>query len=242
LDVDSNLDRFRIEARRAVAGGADLLLFPELFLTGYRRKVAPDRARDAFRELSSEFPHVLFVFGSLSENRRNRVTVWSGGAVLASYDKVHLFHPNDEHQMWEPGDRYVAFRWQGRTFGILNCNDLRFPEQARALRLRARAEVLLIPAWWPWRRDHVWRTLLRARAIENAVWVLGCCIQASAVPEEEFAGAGNYVFDPVGTAIATQDDVFFDLPIESPPPLVVDPLDTRSGVTRVEIFGERQET
>ena len=57
--------------------------------------------------------------------------------------------------------------------------------------------LLIAPAWWPWRRDWVWSTLLRARAIENGVWVVGCCIAGSVFEAEDFAGAGNHVFDPL---------------------------------------------
>ena len=233
LDVESNLRRLREEAAGAAGEGARLVVFPELFLTGYSRSLDPVRARATFAEASAAAPDTLFVFGSLSEDRRNRLTAWAGGTELARYDKVHLFRPNREHESWDRGERYVALRWQGLTLGFLNCNDLRFPEQARALRLQARCEVLVVPAWWPWRRDHVWRTLLRARAIENGAWVLGCCIAGSVIPGEEFAGAGNHVFDPLGDPVRTADDRTYLL--GSPPPLVVDPLAEAVDVPHVEI-------
>ncbi|HSL16267.1 MAG TPA: nitrilase-related carbon-nitrogen hydrolase [Methylomirabilota bacterium] len=223
LDVASNLERFEAEAVRAVEGGAEVLVFPELFMTGYTRTVDPAEVRARFARISAAAPEALFVFGSISEDRRNRVTVWLGGEQVVFYDKVHLFRPNGEHELWEPGERYVALRWRGLTIGLMNCNDLRFPEQARALALEARCDLLVVPAWWPWRRDWVWRTLLQARAIENGVWVLGCCIANSVFPGEDFAGAGNHVFDPLGEPVRTADDVTYDLALQSPPKLIVDP-------------------
>jgi predicted amidohydrolase len=107
----------------------------------------------------------------------------------------------------------------------MTCNDVRYPEQARALRLQARCQMLVVPAWWPWRRDHVWRTLLRARAIENGVWTAGCCIEASVFPGEDFAGAGNHVYDPLGEPVRTADDHTFEIDLDHPPQLVVDPLE-----------------
>jgi predicted amidohydrolase len=95
--------------------------------------------------------------------------------------------------------------------------------------------VLVVPAWWPWRRDWVWRTLLRARAIENGVWVFGCCIAGSVFPGEDFSGAGNHVFDPLGEPVRTTDDVFYEVDAENPPALVVDPCDESVPITRVEI-------
>ena len=236
LDVDTNLRRAREESERAVAGGAGIVVFPELFLTGYARALEPARARQAFGAISAGAPGTLFVFGSISEEGRNRLTAWHAGREAARYDKVHLFRPNQEHQLWQAGERYVALRWRGLTIGLVNCNDVRFPEQARALRLRARCGLLLAPAWWPWRRDHVWRTLLRARALENGVYVAGCCVAASAHAGEEFAGAGNHVFDPLGAPVETKDDHTYELALEAPPALIVDPLEQAVAIDRVDVI------
>lgn len=228
--------RFEAEVARAVEAGAKIVVFPELFLTGYSRSVDVVAVREIFARLSADAPLVLFVFGSISEDRRNRVTVWSGGEQMAFYDKVHLFRPNGEFDYWEQGDRYVAFKWNGLTIGLMNCNDLRFPEQARALALEARCDLLIAPAWWPWRRDWVWSNLLRTRAIENGVWMLGCCIAGSVCEREDFAGAGNHVFDPLGEAVRTADDVLYDLSLEDSPKLIVDPREEAVEITKLEVF------
>ncbi len=65
LDVESNLQRLQEEALQAVATGAELVVFPELFLTGYSRPLEPSRAREIFSEVSAVSPDVLFVFGSV---------------------------------------------------------------------------------------------------------------------------------------------------------------------------------
>jgi predicted amidohydrolase len=235
-EVDANLRRLDEEASEAAAS-AELVVFPESFLHGYRRTVEPGRVRDSFARISRRHPGVTFVFGSFSEERRNRMTVWRGGTELACYDKVHLFPPNDELQIWSPGERYVAVDLGDFRLGLLTCNDVRFPEQARALRMRALCDMLVAVAWWPWRRDWVWRTLLQARAIENGVWVLGCCVAASEWPEERFAGAGNYVFDPHGEPVRTTDDRLFDLDPVRARGLVVDPLEQAVTVDTVEVVG-----
>lgn len=234
-DVESNLERLAEEAAEAVAAGAQLVVFPESFLHGYTRRVDPARARAHFAAASSRSPGTLFAFGSISEARRNRMTLWQGGRELARYDKVHLFAPNGEFELWEEGDHYVAVRALGQTFGLLNCNDVRFPEQARALRLQAACNVLLAVAWWPWRRDHVWRTLLRARAIENAAWVIGCCVAASEHPGERFAGAGNYVVDLHGEAVRPRDDNLYELNLEGSGAPLVDPQLGYRAITHVEV-------
>jgi predicted amidohydrolase len=237
-DVESNLRRFAAEAQQAVDAGAEIVVFPELFVTGYTRTADPAGLRERFARVSSAAPETLFVFGSISEDRRNRVTVWTEGGEIARYDKVHLFRPNGEHELWRPGDRYVAFRWRDLTFGLVNCNDLRFPEQARALVLEARCDALIVPAWWPWRRDWVWCTLLRARAIENGVWTIGCCIASSVGGDESFAGAGNHVFDPFGEPVRTADDVSYELGLDRRPELIVDSRQEAVDSAIVEVLGD----
>jgi predicted amidohydrolase len=236
LDVASNLSRLREEAAQAAAAGAELCVFPESFLHGYRRQADPVEIRQQFTAVSSDHPRIAFVFGSFTEDRRNRMTVWQAGRELARYDKVHLFGPNGEFDLWEPGDRYAAVKLQEWTLGLVNCNDLRFPEQARALRMQARCDVLVTVAWWPWRRNHVWEALLRARAIENGVFAIGCCITASQHPDESFAGAGNYVFDPLGDPVPTLDDHSYDLDRSRFGAVLIDPLKLAVDVAQVEVY------
>jgi len=235
LDVASNLSRLDEEGRAAADQGADLVVFPESFIHGYTREAAPERIRAAFAAISASWPATTFAFGSFSEERRNRMTLWRNGREQARYDKVHLFAPNGERALWDEGDRYAAARLGEWTIGLMNCNDLRFPEQARALRLRARCNLLLVVAWWPWRRDHVWRTLLQARAVENGVWTIGCCVAASEHPGERFAGAGNHVFDPHGDAVHSADDHVYVLDREHLAPLIVDPERDYRDVDTVDI-------
>jgi len=78
------MQRLREEALGAAQEGAEIVVFPELFLTGYTRPLDPQRAREVFAEVSEVAPDALFVFGSISETRRNRVTVWSGGTASTS--------------------------------------------------------------------------------------------------------------------------------------------------------------
>lgn len=237
-DVAGNLERMAREGAEAAAAGADLCVFPEAFLHGYRRHLDPALARERFRSLSGDCPGTAFLFGTITEDRRNRLTVWQSGEERARYDKVHLFRPTGEFEIWEPGDRYAAVRLGDWTLGLLTCNDLRFPEQARALRLRTRCDALVVPAWWPWRREHVLRALLQARAIENAVFTVGCCIAASEHPEERFAGAGNHVFDPLGDPIHTPDDHSYLLDKRACEAVLVDPLQTCVDIQDVRLFPE----
>jgi predicted amidohydrolase len=77
--------------------------------------------------------------------------------------------------------------------GVVICYDLRFPELVRAMALRG-MDVLFVPARWPSARDDAWYTLLKARAIENQIFVVGC----NALGKE---GGYSYSFDPLGRCI-----------------------------------------
>ncbi len=237
MDPESNLQRCQSEAQAAAEAGAELIVFPESFLHGYTRSLDPEIIRPLLREISGDHPKSLFAFGSFTEEGRNRMTLWQRGEEAARYDKVHLFLPNGEATLWKPGQSYAALAFGDWTLGLLNCNDVRFPEQARALRLLGRCDLLLAVAWWPWRRDHIWSTLLRARAIENGAFTVGCCIAASEYPGEPFAGAGNHVFDPLGAPVPTPDDHSYVLDRALLRQVMVDPLETAVGITQMEIFG-----
>lgn len=200
-DLAANFAALKRDVDDAAARGCDAIMFPEVFLTGYTGVADPAEVHAKFGELSARHPALLCVFGSVSEQRRNRASVYLAGSSIASYDKVHLFRPNREHEMWEPGTCYTAFTHGEWRIGLCICNDVRFPEQSRALKLQHDVNLLLYPALWPWQRDDVWSALLRARAIENGCFVAGCCVAGVDNGGELFDGAGNYVFDPLGNPV-----------------------------------------
>lgn len=107
------------------------------------------------------------------------VAVDASGALVGAYQKVHLYDAfgTRESDRLEPGRADappLVIRQGDLTFGVITCYDLRFPESARRL-VDAGADVVVVPAAWldgPHKADH-WRTLLRARAIENTCAVVG---------------------------------------------------------------------
>lgn len=121
------------------------------------------------------------------------------GAAHADYRKIHLYDSFGyrESDRLTPGALHpVLVDVHGFGVGLLTCYDLRFPEQARALVARG-AEVLVVPAAWlagPRKVDH-WRTLLRARAIENTAYVV-----AAGQPGPRYTGH-SLVIDPLGDVL-----------------------------------------
>jgi predicted amidohydrolase len=125
------------------------------------------------------------------------------GRIIGSYDKVHLFPPFDEDQYLTPGTEIPIFKTNLGIFGIAICFDIRFPELTRLLTLRG-AQVIFIPAEFPAERISVWATLLRARAIENQVFVVGCNSVGS--DGKNIFGGRSAIIDPEGRTLAQADD------------------------------------
>ncbi|HSE54906.1 MAG TPA: carbon-nitrogen hydrolase family protein [Nocardioidaceae bacterium] len=140
----------------------------------------------------------------------NTLVVVDGDGVRASYRKIHLY----DSFGYKESDRLLAGDLEpvvveigGFQVGLMTCYDLRFPEMARALVDRG-AEVLVVPAAWvagPRKVDH-WRTLLKARAIENTVYVV-----AAGQPGPRYSGH-SMVVSPRGEVLEVEAD---DLLVQS---------------------------
>lgn len=161
--------------------GARLVLLPEMWSTGF--------ANDRLKELSETTPRVLedlsvvakklrlTVIGSLPEKRKDGFSntayvVDRDGSVAGIYRKVHLFSPTAEDRYFEPGRKAVVCQTSLGPIGLMICYDLRFPELCRSLTLGG-AKMVAVLAEWPAERVAHWKVLLKARAIENQLFVLG---------------------------------------------------------------------
>ncbi|MFA1542988.1 carbon-nitrogen hydrolase family protein [Actinomadura monticuli] len=133
------------------------------------------------------------------------VALGPGGDIVAEYRKLHLYDAfgYKESALVRPGEIGApeTFTVDGVTFGMQTCYDVRFPEVTRRI-VDAGADVLVLPAAWvpgPLKEDH-WRTLVRARAIENTIYV-------AAAGQCAPMGAGNSMLvDPMGVVVAGLGD------------------------------------
>lgn len=167
--------------------GADLVLLPELWAPGY---FAFDRYEEEAAALDSPLVEALraaargadcTVFaGSVLERsdlgiHNTALLIDRSGAVVLTYRKCHLFGlaSSREAQLLVPGDRADVVDTDLGRVGLMTCYDLRFPELAREL-LDQGASVILTAAAWPQARLEHWRLLVRARALENQVFLLAC--------------------------------------------------------------------
>ena len=186
----------------------DILLFPELLDGGYggsRGGVTTHHPGDAlisdFVTASMTLPCYI-VAGSISYKdrtggRTNSSLVFYQGRLIHRYDKIHLFRPSGDDRLFVPGSSIRPFPLgvggMHLRAGVAICYDIRFPELIRSLAQQG-VRVLFVPARWPVRRNEAWRTLLKARAIENQIFVIGCNARGG-------EGGFSYAFDPLGKMI-----------------------------------------
>lgn len=187
-----------------------LLVLPEMFSSGFsmtaEKTVQGDSREDEtfLAELAAgceglALGGVVSPTGKDGRARNEAVAVDAEGRVLARYGKQQLFTPDGEDGAYEAGNQAVVFSWQGVALAPLVCYDLRFPEHFRRA-ADLGAQVLVVIASWPSRRQLHWELLLRARAIENQAYAIGVN-RCGRDPNGVYAG-GSMVVDPRGRVMA----------------------------------------
>ncbi len=213
-DKAANLAQIEDATRRAAAEGAQLIVFPESAMLysrelDARQLLAAERLDGPFGRRLGELAlqHRITVVCGVFEQAGgdsvyNTVVVYGpGGRRLGQYRKIHLYDAFNrrESDLVEAGEGdLLTFTQEGLTFGVMNAYDVRFPELARELVVDLGAQVLLLPAAWVrgnLKEDH-WEILVRARAIENTVYVL-----AADQVGQDCCGL-SMIVDPMGVPLA----------------------------------------
>jgi len=200
-DKETNLTKVEATLRRT---RAKLVLFPELFTTGFDfprlRELAEPLSGETVRTLC-ELAGDRLIAGTLLESNAGRLyntfVLLSGGGIIAAYRKLHLF--GEEKRHFSCGSKPVVAKTENIGFGLATCYDLRFPELFRRLALMG-SEVFLLSSEFPAQRQEHFDVLIRARAIENQCFMLAC----NRVGRDEhntYAG-GSAIISPWGEVLA----------------------------------------
>lgn len=208
-DAKANFAHAEAMIRKAVERDhPDTVVLPETFNTGFFPQDLPpcaDEDGKAVKALCSALAkelHINIVAGSVANRRAdgyyNTAYVFDrSGAVVAEYDKTHLFTPSGEHNFFHMGSRTCRFTLEGIPCGLIICYDIRFPELIRSLTVQG-VDLLFVVSQWPAKRTMHLDTLARARAIENQTF-LALCNSAAA----DTACAGHSaIIDPWGEYLA----------------------------------------
>jgi omega-amidase len=210
---DKNLARVRSMTAEARRRGSDLVLFPELWSTGYVLERAAEYAAPVGAGVFAETAqiakeHAIHILGSLLEafehGFRNTAVLFSPeGQLVAQYSKVHLFRPMEEDKYLIPGREAPLFDLPWGRSALAICYDLRFPELFRKYALGG-ASIVFLVAEWPYPRLLHWQTLLRARAIENQSFVVACNRVGESGEWSYFGHSA--IYDPSGELVAGTAD------------------------------------
>lgn len=210
----SNAPLNRDKARRlfdaAVKDNPDVVVLPETWNLGFFPKNVKDLADidgeptcSLLSDLAKEYG-INVVGGSIANNENNQTYNTNyvfdrNGKVISKYHKIHLFSPSGEQEYFEHGNKVSIFELDGLKASTIICYDLRFPELVRSLALQG-IQILFVPAEWPLARVEHWKTLLRARAIENQMFVVG--VNGAGVANEVKYGGNSMIIDPWGEILA----------------------------------------
>src|SRR5438093_4841011 len=224
-DKAANLDKAARLVAEAAATGADVVVLPEKWnaigdAAVYHATAETLEVGESVAAMSdwARTHGITLVGGSIAERRDRRAKLSNTsvvfdpeGEIAAVYRKIHLFDVEvggvvyRESEAEEPGDQAVVAEAEDWKIGLTVCYDVRFPELYRILALEG-AQVVTVPAHFttPTGKDH-WHVLLRARAIENQLYVVAAAQIGETLPGKPAYGR-SLIDDPWGVVVAQAPD------------------------------------
>lgn len=215
--VDENLNIF--EEKTAKCSGCDVILLPEMFVSGcMMTKKSREVAMAEKIQVALRYQDVrqmmqgwakredALVIGSTAYEEEGRyynrlIAAFPDGYFLY-YDKRHCFRMGSENEHFSAGNQHLVFNFRGAKIAAFICYDLRFPVWCRNVQ---DYDVALFIANWPESRREVWKTLLKARAIENQAYVAAVNCVGTDTNGLKYVG-DSMVVDPRGNVVKSADE------------------------------------
>ena len=216
-DIKSNMDKAEAMIRDAKKVGSDLILLPELWSSGYdlanvNQYINPNRViQSRFNELSTLYN--LAIAGSLIEEKNHKYyntlsICLPGNETPCQYKKIHLIPQLDEEKWLSPGNELSICEINNFQVGLVICYDIRFPELIRKYTLKG-VDLVIVVAEWPLSRIDHWITLLRARAIENQIYI--AAVNSVGETGKMILGGHSCIITPWGKILITGNEHQEDL-------------------------------
>jgi deaminated glutathione amidase len=224
-DKAANLETAERLVAQAAATGADLVVLPEKWngigdAGFYHASAEPLDGGESVAAMATwaRTHGITLVGGSIVELREGRekrsntsLVFDSDGEIVATYRKIHLFDVEvggvvyRESESEEPGEEAVVAQAEDWAIGLSACYEVRFPELYRILALEG-SQLVTVPAHFttPTGKDH-WHVLLRARAIENQLYVAAAAQTGETLPGKPAYGR-SVIVDPWGLVLAQAPD------------------------------------
>lgn len=197
---------------RDLRGNCDLLVFPEMTLTGFTMNASrfaeeiDGIGTRYFMNLASRL-NTEIISGIIERDGidfyNSLIHYDKSGIIRARYRKIHPFSHGEEDRHFSASREPVITRCCEIRTGLSICYDLRFPELYR-LYAKERVGIMINIANWPVQRIEHWKVLLKARAIENQAFMIGVN-RIGTDPNLEYTGY-SAAFDPMGNLVETADD------------------------------------
>ncbi len=219
-DVESNLAAAVDGIGRLADLGVEIILLPELWSSGFDNQKLITHAKqtpaiiERLREKAED--DNIIIAGSLPELSGDRIyntlyLIDKNGDIAAAYRKIHLFTLTGENKYFAAGNKAVVAKTSIGPVGLMTCYDLRFPELCRSLALQG-ARIVLVSAEWPLARIDHWNILLKARAVENQIFIIAANM-CGRDPDLVYGGCSQIV-SPQGVVLAKAENKEFLLSAE----------------------------
>lgn len=205
---DESLAKFEEYVQKASSNEVDCIVFPEMTLTGFSmnsEKIAEPFNHSVTIQKYQKFALLYKIKIAAGVVLREGdqiynccVVIDNFGDIQEIYKKIHPFSYSGEEKYYAAGEELKSVDFFG-GLGITICYDLRFPELYQAL--SRDNKVIINIASWPERREDHWQSLLKARAIENQVYMIG--VNRSGIDGNglQYVGASS-VYSPMGSLVA----------------------------------------
>lgn len=178
-----NQKKLFVHLQKIVKKKPDLILLPEICIGGPVKKDRRNEVSLIYKTLVDDLQifaqkHHVWIYGSVFEKTAGKfyntgVLIDAAGKIKAHYQKNHLFRFEGEHKILAAGKKTTLVKTPWGKTALLICYDIRFPELLRKMTFQG-ARMALVCAQWPASRTEHWLTLLKARAIENQIFIFAC--------------------------------------------------------------------